>query len=319
MRPSIFVNVSVWVLVSSLLAAAPAGGELIERIVATVDGEPITLSDLRQYSREWMAQLASVGSVMSDEAILDRLVTERMVAKEIEDNGILVRDEEIDAYISRIRKVNRISQSQMREALEQQGLTWERYREQVRSEIQKMQLVNREIHGRVNVTPEDVERFYEAHKEEYKLPARVKLRHIVLLLAPDASEAAAGIVREKMVKIRERIVDDHEAFEDVAKEVSEDAAASSGGDLGEVEPSKVLPEFEGPLATLGEGEVSEPIRTQAGIHLLRIDERIELGHTSLEELSEGIREQLYTEALDQRYRRWLLEDLKKRHFVEMHL
>jgi peptidyl-prolyl cis-trans isomerase SurA len=296
-----------------------AAAELVNRIVASIDGEPITLYELETYERKHLAALLAAGASPSRKDLLDALITDKLVEKEIAAKGIRVDEEDVDHYVARVREQNRLSEEQLREALAQQGLTWEKYREQVRAEIQKIQLLNREIRGKVNVTPQDVERYYEAHKSDYARPARVHLRHIVLRLARDAPPEVEQAVRERLEAIRKRVVEGREDFAAVAKEVSEDAAAQSGGDLGEVEPGKILPQFQEAVARLREGEVSSPIRTDAGLHLLRVEKRIAESFVPLREVSDEIREKLYSKALDERYRRWLVEDLKKRHYVEIRL
>ena len=306
-------------LIVLLALASAANAEVLNRIVASIDGEPITLHELEQYARQQRAALAAMGGFATQKELLQALVTEKLVAKEIQSRGVRVTDEDVDLYIEKIREQNRLSEEKLRRALEQQGLSWEAYREQVRGEIQKIQLLNREIRGKVNITDEDVARFYEANKKEYELPATVHLRHIVLRLGRGAPEAVVEGVMERIRTIRERIVEDGEDFAEVAKEVSEDAAAKDGGDLGEVQPGRVLPEFETLLPELEEGEVSEPVRTDGGVHLVLLEKRHPARHVPLEEVSEGIREKLYGKALDERYKRWLLEDLQKRHYVETHL
>ena len=84
-------------------------------------------------------------------------------------------------------------------------------------------------------------------------------------------------------------------------------------------PEKLVPEFEEAIAKMKDGEVSEPIRTKIGVHLLKLDKRIPVGHRPQEEVAADIKEKLYNEALDERYKRWLLEDIQKHHYVEIKL
>jgi peptidyl-prolyl cis-trans isomerase SurA len=105
----------------------------------------------------------------------------------------------------------------------------------------------------------------------------------------------------------------------VAKQVSEDPLAADGGDLGEIEPSKLLPEFEGPLTKMKEGEISEPIRTKVGVHLLKLEKRITEAFQPESEVAAEIKEKLYNEALDERYRRWIVEDIQQHHYIETKL
>ena len=312
------MKIRFFVVVFWMAAATVAGAEVLNRIVASIDGEPITLYELDQYVAKQKSNLATLAAPTQKEA-LQALITEKLVAKEITAQNIHVRDEDIDRYIERVRAQNRMSDDQFKTALQQQGMTFDQYRNQVKGEIEKIQLLNREIRGRVNITPEDVARTYEAHKEDYLVPARVHLRHIVLRLDPGAPDELVAAVTERALDLRKRIVKDGEEFAAVAKQTSEDAAAGEGGDLGEIEPGQVLPEFEKALKTLKEGEVSEPIRTQAGVHLLKLEKRVKQGYRPLSEVSDEIKDKLYSQALDERYRRFLLEDLQKHHYVEIQL
>ena len=305
-------------LVSLFFAVALSAGasaEVVNRIVATVDGEPITLFELEQF----LANTRPASGAVDERQALQALVVDRLVAKEIAAKKIQVRDVDVDKYIERIRGANKLSEKDLENALAQEGLTLEKYRAQVKKEIEKVQLLNREIHGRVNVTPEDVERHYEANKKEYLTTAKVHLRHIVLRLDPEAPAAVVEAVQERAKGLRERIVDGKEDFAELAKQYSEDTAASSGGDLGEIEPGQVLPEFDKALEKLDEGDVSEPIRTSAGVHILKVEKKVAEGYRPLDEVGPAIKEKLYGKALDERYRRWLEEDLQKRHYVEIKL
>jgi peptidyl-prolyl cis-trans isomerase SurA len=304
-------------LAAAALFAAPAGAEVIDRIVASVDGEPITLYELTQYKTKQLAGMPNAQEA-TDNDVLQALITEKLLAREIQARGIRVRDEDIDRYIDRIKEQNRVDDAQLKQALAQQGMDFPKYREQIRKEIEKVQLLNRDIRGKVNVTPEDVQRYYDAHKQDYEQAGGAKLRQITLRLDPDAPEEIVKAVTERMNGIRERVVKG-EDFATVAKQVSEDPLGAEGGDLGEVEPSKLVPEFEAALAKMKDGEVSEPIRTKAGLHLVKLEKRIPVGHRPIEEVGPDIKEKLYNEALDERYKRWLLEDIQKHHYVEIKL
>ncbi len=299
------------------IAVTPIGAEVVDRIVASVDGDPITLYELNKFISDKSAQVPNMRG-MSDKDALQALITEKLVQKEIVARGIRIRDEDIDHYIDRIKQQNHIDDDQLKEALKQQGLDYDKYRQQIREEIEKVQLLNREIRGKVTVSPEDVKRYYEAHKQDYGRPGSVKVRQITLRLDPDAPEPIATAVLDRVQDIRKRLVKG-EDFATVAKQVSEDPLAADGGDLGELEPSKLLPEFEAPLSKMKEGDISEPIRTKMGVHLLKLEKRIDESFQPEGEVAADIKEKLYNEALEERYRRWILEDIQKHHYVEIKL
>jgi peptidyl-prolyl cis-trans isomerase SurA len=295
-----------------LLSAVPASAAVVNRILATIDGEPITLHELNQFADRAARQQPGTGS----NAVLEVLITEKLLQKEVSDKGIVVRDEDVDQYVEGIKQNNNLDDQRLAEALRAQGMTLESYRKQVREEIQKAQLINREIRGKVNVTPEEVERYYQAHLGEYATPESMHLRHILLLLLADADEAEVDSVmaaaRELLRQLREGA-----DFAELARQHSQDAAAKDGGDLGWLKRGEMLDAIEEAAMKLKPGEVSEPVRSPAGVHLIRLEERADPSHKSLDELAAGIKERLYDAALEERYQKWLNEELRKRHVVEV--
>jgi peptidyl-prolyl cis-trans isomerase SurA len=287
---------------------------VVNRILATVDGEPITLYELKNFmaSNPLAAQVAEQGP----EPVLDALITTRMIEREISSKGIVIGDADIDAYINQIRQQNQISEEQLYQALSAQGITPEAYRNQIRQELQRAQLINREIRGKVSITPEDVERYYQAHLEEYEKAPEVTVSHIVLRLPDDAPPEEVERVEKKAEEIH-AMLDDGEDFSALARQYSEDPAAESGGVLGTFRIGSMLDALDDAARDLDVGEYSQPVRSSVGIHIVRLDARSDETHTPLDELSEGIREKLYNEALEERYARFLTEDLRERHHVEM--
>lgn len=299
-----------------LLDAACAGATVVNKILATVDGEPITMYQLKQYSDRNLRTKQGPGGL--DQAqTLDALITDKVIEKEASDKGIIVKDEDINHYVDGIKERNHLTDEQLQEALAAQGLTKEAYRTQVREEIQKAQLINREIRGKVNVTPEEVERYYKAHLAEYSTPARIQLAHILFHLDPNATPDQVAAMTAKAEELRARIRKGAD-FAEMAKEYSDDPSGKNGGDLGWFKPGQMLDELEKAAEKLQVGEVSDPVRTRAGIHLIKLEAREGASHENLGELQDQIKQQLYNAALEDRFQKWLTEELRKRHHVEMH-
>ncbi len=293
------------------LAALPARAAVVDRILATVDGDPVTLYELDTFAAKMHGQQGS-----SQDQLLDMLITDRLLQKEVSDKGIVVRDEDIDQYIQSIKDRNHINDDQLKQALSAQGMTMEGYRKQVREEIQKAQLINREIRGKVNVTPEEVERYYKAHLQDYSTPERLHLRHILLRLPPDASGAQVSATMAKAEDIYQRLEKGAD-FATMAREYSEDPAGKDGGDLGWMHLGEMLEPIEKAAMALKPGEISKPVRSSVGIHIIKLEAREGASHEPLDKLAAGIKEQLYNAALEDRYQKWLTEELRKRHVVEM--
>jgi peptidyl-prolyl cis-trans isomerase SurA len=297
-----------------LLFAIPGRAEVINKILATVDGEPITVYELKQFSaRTIRGRQAS----STDQAqLLDALITEKLVSKEVSDKGVVVRDEDIDRVIAGIKERNKMNDEDFKQALQQQGMTMESYRAQLREDVQRQQLITREIRGKVNVTPEEVQRYYNAHLSEYSTPGKMQVAHIVFRLPPDASPEQVAEATAKAEEVRARLQKGAD-FADLAKQINQDATASNGGDLGWFKKGELLEPLEKSAEALKVGEVSDPVRTSVGVHLIKLEAREEASHRDLDELADQIKQQLYNAALEERFQKWLTDDLRKRHHVEI--
>lgn len=294
--------------------AAPVRAVIVNRILATIDGEPVTLFDLKQFTERNVRarQLPGVDQAV----LLDALITDRIIQKEVSAQGIVIRDEEIDRYLQNIKDRNQITDQQLRAALAQQGVTWEGYRTQVREDLQRVQLINREIRGKVNVTPEEVQRYYEAHLADYATAEGVTVSHILLRLPERATPDQVDATMARATGIHAELKSGAD-FAELAKRSSEDPAAQQGGKLGTFKEGEMLDAVERVVKTLQPGHFSEPFRSPVGIHIVRVDAKSGSSHQPLDSLADEIKERLYNAALEERYSRWLKEDLRQRHHVEL--
>jgi peptidyl-prolyl cis-trans isomerase SurA len=292
------------------VGVALARADVANRIVATIDGEPITAHELRQYAREHNVEDSPDGQV------LDALITDKLLEKEIKAHGISARDDEIDRYVEEIRTRNGMDEERFNEALKAQGMSLERYRSRVKAELEKAQLVHREIRQRVNVSPEDVRRYYDSHRDDYAIEERVRVRAILFRLERDASEDDVARTRAKAEEVR-RLALDGRDFAALAKQFSEGPGADKGGELGTFGRGEMERTLEEAIFALKVGQVSEPVRTDAGFQLLRVDERIGKGAKPLEDVKDDIRDRLYNEQLEERFQNWLTRDLRERHHIEV--
>lgn len=310
------IAVPLAALVLAGVVAASAHAEVVNRIVATIDGDPVTLIELEQYTEVAKKRPGGDQVAGNQRAILDELVLDKIIAKQVETLGLKANEQQIDNYIESIRSRNNLSEAQLREALQQQGMTWDQYRVQVRADIERANLINREIRTKVNVSPEEVERYYKAHLEDYGATPKLHARLISLLVPAGASDADKAAIRAKADEVH-ALAAGGKDFAKLAKEYSQGPGAEDGGDIGEVDPAEMAPEFAKAAAGLKGGQVSDLIVTSSGFHLLKIDEQTSETHRKLADVSEEIKEKLYKEAMEQRYDRWLNQDLRSRHHVEI--
>jgi len=298
------------------LIAAPRG-VLVNRVIATLDGEPVTMIEFETFRARYDANPANESAgALDDSALLDQLLMDKIFEKQVEEQGLTASDEQVEDYLESIRSRNQLTEDQLRNAVEARGFDYEAYIEQVRTDIERANLVNKEIRARVNVTPEEVERYYEAHLPDYALSPRVHVRLISLVVPPDASSIQREVFREKIDEIHAEAAGGAN-FAKLAKQHSQGPGAEDGGDLGVMDRGEMQSAFDEAAFTLDTGEVSDVIETDTGYHILKVEEHLAESYTALEDVQDDIREELYRKAMEERYDRWLTKDLRERHHIEI--
>jgi parvulin-like peptidyl-prolyl isomerase len=190
------------------------------------------------------------------------------------------------------------------------------YRARFQDELLKTQLVNQAIRARVNVPREEVQRYYETHKETYRTGGGRTVRDIFLPIPEGASEEEVAAVEAKARELAAAGTS-RRKFAALASEHSKGPGADQGGVLGTFGPGEMQDEFDRVVFELDVGEVSEPIRAGGGFHVLRVDDEVGAGYRPVEDVEEDIRDTLYRKALEERYQEWLVHDLREAHDVEV--
>jgi len=306
------------VLVAALAgldARTAATAAIVNRIVATVDGEPITTFQVDSFIRGNVrgADPATV-SAEDRKKVLDMLINDLIVDLESSKLGVGASNEEVNAYIEQIKKQNSLDDEKLAAALQQQGLTPETYKIQVKKEIQRSQLLARNVRSQVNVTPEDVQKFYDEHKNQFSEADAVTVRHIFFAIPQEGGQPAMQALGEKAKRAYGRL-QGGEPFENVARSMSEGPDASQGGLLGTLKKGEMRPELEQVAFSLREGQYSQPVQSPYGLHILYVEERKAGTAVPLETVQEQIKERLYAQAVEQRFQQWVTDDLRKGHAV----
>lgn len=267
-----------------LLAASTVllGSDVIDRIAAVVNDEVILLSELDEklFVLQAQGRLEGTDSTRVNEArrgILDQLIEEKLVVQRARSLGIELDATEVktrvDAALEQVRS-RFPSVDAFRETLRQEGITEtmlrERYESDISQEILGQRIVGREVRSKVEVTSDDVRRYFDEEKDQLPVkPMEVQLAHIVAYPIGPAREDAA---RKRIEDTRRRITEG-ESFEAVAAAVSDDPSKSRGGALGWFSPGDLDPAFESALDSLAVGELSPPVRSRFGYHLIEVLER----------------------------------------------
>jgi len=260
--------------------------------VAKVNGEPITRAELDEALNEAVsasgmqaADLTADQKMEGYRQILDDLIMDKLISKASAD--IEISQEEVDAEIAKLRG-QFPGEEEFSAQLEAIGQTPESLAETLKKIMRQRQWVESQLGAAADVTDEDVKKFYDENISEFERPAEVKASHILLLVKPDDSEDVANAQLEKAKEAAARAKKGGD-FTALAKELSEEpGAAQSGGDLGYFSQDRMVPEFSDAAFGLEVGAISEPVRTQFGWHVIKVEDKKEAGTSSLEEVKEQL-------------------------------
>jgi peptidyl-prolyl cis-trans isomerase SurA len=294
---------------------------VVERVIVALNGEPYTLSDFNNFARANLKREFRTEDLTRNEEskeALERFITEKLIAAEVKRLGLNVSEKNIDAYIGKVQKRNRISDADLRAALRQEGVSFEQYRASIRAEIEKGELINRQVQKKVNITSEDVKRYYTANRRKFMTKDEVHLHHFLIRIPNGAKPEHEKAMVSKALQIRELALEG-EDFAQLARRDSQRASAFEGGDIGWVDRAALLTEIADVAFELSNDEISQPVRTSMGIHLVQLKARRIGKPLPLSEVEDKIRKELYAKAMEERFQKWLKSDLRKRHRVDVKL
>lgn len=428
---STFLTFCLLITVKFGISPALARDEVIkmDRIIAIVDQNVLTEQELADRMKTVTAQLEKQGTPLPEESVLQKQILERLIIDSLQlqyaaKTGLKVDDTQLNKTIERIAEQNKLSIEDFKAAIEKDGMSFRKFREDIRNEITISRLREREIDSRVTVSegevdnaittqanrkedndefeighilirtpedasPEDLEKakiktqevlkqlneganfaqvsagFSDAPnaldggnlgwKKASQIPAgfleilndlktgdigkpirspngfhvlkllnrrggvsnlmieQTHARHILIKLSEVVSEKEG---KHKMDTIKERL-DNGTKFEEMARQYSEDGSANNGGDLGWVSPGDTVPQFEKAMNELAPGEISAPVKTPFGWHVIQVIERRKQDITK-EATRFKARQEIRTRKADEAYQDWVRE-LRDRAFVELRL
>lgn len=277
--------ISVLALATLFSLAGAEERQLVDRIVAVVEDEAIFESDIQMVITQMMFQQGRTELTDAEHTelynrVLEELINTKLV---ISQAGRLELDIPFEAVEERVNKaiddnMRALGGQQAFESqLAREGFTVESlkalYRQQIRNRMLEEEVLRTEVdRGAIQISEEDLRAFYGEKKNEFPLrPAVVNLKTI--FIGFESSQQVQVDARAKIDEIRDKAMSG-ESFADLAKTYSEDPSAQLGGDLGFVKPEDLADEnFADAAANLGIGEISEPIKTAYGYHILQVTER----------------------------------------------
>ncbi len=266
--------VCITFLLSQMFQSVPVAAELLDRIVAVVEDDVILERELSQEVSAITQKLRANNVMVPPAFVLRKQVLERMIIDKLQrqmaaKSGITVSDEMLRASVVDIAGRNNMTLEQFRAELENQGMDFGQFQESIRSEIIINQLRAREIGTRIKVTDREVAHYLETQGRVGQEKIKYRLGHILV----SVPEAASASVIQKAEEKAQRVIADLRAGEDfkqTAISVSDGGNALGGGDLGWRTMGQIPTLFVDAVSKMGRGEVSDPIRSPSGFHIIKM-------------------------------------------------
>ena len=257
-----------------LWPAAGAAYVALDRIIAIVNEDVVMQSELEQRLRAVRGQLREEGARLPPGPVLERQVLDSLIQGRIQLQlaaraGIRVDDETLNRAINNIAAENQVSLGEFRQILEAEGYNYQQFREDIRDQITLSQLRQRQVENRINVTEREIDDFLANREFQGDAEAEIRISHILLALPAEALAAEIEQARQGAAELRRKLLAGAD-FAETARRVSDGGNAGQGGDLGWRKIAEVPTLFAEYIPDLGKGDISEPIRSPSGFHLIRI-------------------------------------------------
>ena len=262
---------------TGLTSQALAKVEPLDRIAAVVEQDVIMESELNERVEQITNSIRAEQQRMPPahilrEQVLDRMILERLQLAQADRGGIKVDDTSLNEALAGIARGNGLSLEEFVRAVEADGLSWPAFREEIRNEMIISQLRQRRVGQRIRITDREVSRFLDSEMGRQLFAVEFRLGHILISLPDGASPEQL----EQATKKAEGIIAQYESgtpFADLAIENSDGQFALEGGDLGWRPAAQIPSLFTDEVIDLETGDIAGPIRSGAGLHILKMIDR----------------------------------------------
>lgn len=315
----------LWVFLIGILAPATGLSKVVDRIVAVVNDDIITLSELENTFHPYQKRIdatykgADKDKIIADARItvLSRMIDNRLIEQWSKKAGIVVKDDEIMDTLKDLLRRRNISMEAFTKTLEREGSSLETYRQDMKDQMTRMRLLRRELKAKILVSDDEIGENYVKHRDEYEGTEAVRIKQILIPLPQNADRAVKARLKADAEMIRQRLLDG-ESFDLLAAQFSQGPAAAAGGDVGFLEKGTMLPEVDAVAFRLAKDEISEIIVSPVGLHIIKILDKSGAGVKPIGVVREEIKAKLEEEKMEKSYEEWIV-DLRKRSHIEIRL
>lgn len=310
MKKCLVTSLSLFMMLLSLgIRGAASGSVVVDRVVAVVNDEIITMSDLQREG-------AKKTGLTDERLILEDMIDRKLQIAAAKRTGMDVTDKELNDTIADIMKRNSMDSRQFEAALAKEGLTLEQYKAELREQLTLSRVFNKYVRSGIAVDEAEMRAYYERNSKSFSLPEEIRVRHIFLKLQDKASPAQQKAVREKAQSVYD-LAKKGESFAGLVKKYSDAETAAHDGDLGFLQRGNAIPEIEEAARTLKPGEIAGPLQCGGGYHIIRVED-VRTPIKPYDKVKDEIAKTLYEQKMENSYRSWL-QTLRSESHIENRL
>jgi peptidyl-prolyl cis-trans isomerase SurA len=248
----------------------------LDRVVAIVNDEALTQNEVDEQKKIALAQMKAQNVTPPsadtlEKQVLERLITERALLQFAKESGVRVDDTQVERTIARIAQDNKMTPEEFRKALEKDGTSYAKFREDIRNEITIQRLRERDVDGRVTVSESEVDNFLATQNAQAGGDVEYRLSHILVLVPEQASPEQIEAKRARAEEALKEIKGGAD-FAQVAAGFSDAQDALQGGALGWRAPARMPTVFAEAVRTMKPGDVSAVLRSASGFHIVKVQE-----------------------------------------------
>lgn len=306
-----------------VVRSAPAQADTLDRILVVVNDEIITSSDLNQAlyplitrlratmtGPELDAKIAETRKNIIKDMISDRLIISAARAVDARFK-ITAEESEIDEMMTDMRE-KFPSEEVFDKVMKEQGMSQKKLRERFREDIMKRKMVDFKVKSRVTLSPGEIRNFYDSNPDDFSGVPEVRARQILVRAGTTRSEEIAQSTMQTIVDQLAAGAD----FAELARTYSESSDAAEGGDMGWLRQGRFMARIDKAIFGLEPGRVSEPIQTQLGLHLFKVEEKRVSAARTYEESIARIETYLYKKKVADELQLWL-QELRDKAFISV--
>jgi len=304
-----------------LFTAVNCSAEVISKVAAVVNDAVITTRQLEAAFAQALKLNPNSASLTAAEKekmrlkVLDQLIEEELFKDRLKQLRIKVSEEDVEAAVEDVQRQNNLTREQLAQALQQQGMDFATYQDQLRKQILRFKLIGAEVQSKTEVTSAEVREYYRDHIDEYREPPYMQLSRFTLPIPGSADEEEIEELRNQAIEARKRLVEG-EAVNTLL--VSYALSGAEGGDMGRFRVGELSESFDRVVRNLESGKISEIVEVPNGFFIFKMTDRSSGGEKPFDEVRPGIEQILQEEKREQAFKDWNRE-LREEAYIDIRI